>query len=210
MELYVIPVSPNCRRTEAAVHHLDLDVRIVPVDMMSGENRQDKFLSLNPNGLVPTFVDGDFKLWESRAILLHLAGMKGDTSFLPTDPASKSDIMRWLFWEALHYNKAISTITWETVAKPMFGMGEPDDATVKAGLDEFNKFAPVLNDQLEGKAFITGDNVTVADFSVGNHSSLINFTGSQISLDAYPNIKAWHQRLDALPAWQATRPPFEQ
>ncbi len=209
MKLYVIPVSPNCRQVEAVIHHLDLDVEIINMDMKSGELRQEKFLSLNPNGRVPTFVDGAFNLWESRAIMLHLADMNGDDSFFPKEAAKKSDIVRWCFWEALHYNKAVGAICWETIAKPWMDLGETDESAVEAGLADFHRFAPILNDQLDGKAFIAGDNLTLADFAVGSHAALIKSSRSRIPLDPFPNIKSWYERLDDDPAWDATKPTIE-
>lgn len=188
MKLYVTQISPNCRQAEAVVHHLDLDVDIICKDIQSGELQSQDFLALNPNGRVPTLVDDDFTLWESRAIMQYLADNYGENSLFPTGAARRSDIMRWIFWEALHFNKALSAICWETVAKPAFNMGAADQQLVEQGLQDFHQLAPVLNEQLEGKTFITGETVTLADFAVGSHSSLVTAPGSQVPLDQYPYV----------------------
>ena len=209
MKLYVIAISPNCRQVEAVVHPLDLDVEIVPMDPQSGELGKAEYLALNPNGRVPTLVDGDFKLWESRAIMQYLAEKQGETSLFPADATKRSDIMRWIYWEALHFNKAVGTICWETVAKPTFGMGDPDESIVEAGIEEFHRFAPVLNDQLDGGTFVTGDDLTLADFALGSFTALVKSTRSRVPIEQYANIASWYRRLDDLPAWDKTKPPFE-
>lgn len=209
MKLYVTQISPNCRQAEAVVHHLNLDVEIIHKDLQAGDLQGKDFLALNPNGRVPTLVDGDFTLWESRAIMQYLAEKNGENSLFPRDVAKRSDIVRWIFWEALHFNKALSAICWETVAKPAFNMGDPDQQLVAQGLEDFHRLAPVLNNQLEGREFITGDTVTLADFAVGSHSSLVTAPRSQVPLDQYPNINSWYQRLKQVPAWHATKPPFD-
>lgn len=209
MKLHVIDISPNSRITEATVHHLNLDVEIIRKDIFSGELDRPEFLAINPNGKVPVLEDGDFKLWESRAITQYLASKNNQKDFFPMDETSRSDILRWQFWEALHFNKAVATVTWETVAKPAMNLGEADEGIIEAGLKEFHQFAPVLEKHLEGKVFIMGEKVSLADFSVGSHSALIQSDHSRIPLVQYPNISAWIQRLDTVPAWKKTAPPFE-
>ncbi len=208
MKLFTTPISPNSRQVEAVVHHLDLDVEIIRKDIQSGELQSEDFLKLNPNGRVPTLVDGDFTLWESRAIMLYLAEKGGDNRFFPSGGVARADMMRWLFWEALHFNKALSAICWETVAKPAFNAGEPDPKIIEQGLEDFHRFAPVLNNQLEDKAFVMGDVVTLVDFALGSHSALVRSAQSQVPLGDYSNIESWYLRLDGVAAWEATRSAF--
>ncbi|HZY68537.1 MAG TPA: glutathione S-transferase N-terminal domain-containing protein, partial [Devosia sp.] len=68
MKLFSSPGSPNALRTRAVIAELGVPVEIVDVDIGKGENRTPEFLAMNPNGKVPTFVDGELVIWESRAI----------------------------------------------------------------------------------------------------------------------------------------------
>jgi len=208
MKLHVVDISPNCRITEATVHHLNLDIEIIKKDLFAGELDKSEFLAINPNGKVPALEDGDFCLWESRAITYYLADMGQSDEYFPKDGRGRSDVLRWQLWEALHFNKAIGTVCWETVAKPAMDLGTADEDNIASGLVEFHRFAPILEKQLEGKRFILGDNLTLADFSVGSHSALIQSQNSRIPLDQYSNINDWLQRLDTIPAWQKTAPQF--
>ena len=54
MKLYTVPISPNCRRAEATVNYLGLDVEVISMDFLSGKLKSEDFLNLNPNGKVPT------------------------------------------------------------------------------------------------------------------------------------------------------------
>ncbi|MHA1524877.1 MAG: glutathione S-transferase family protein [Alphaproteobacteria bacterium] len=206
MKLYVIPISPNCRRAVATVHHLGLDVEIVMADMMKGDLKSTSFLQMNPNGKVPLLVDGDFKLWESNAIMQYLADKSGRDDFFSKDPRARADMVRWQFWESLHFNRALGGIAWETLAKPMLKIGEPDEANIAKSTKDFRVFAPVLSTQLAGRTFIMGDVPTLADFSVGNHSALALHPQSRVPLNDYPNIKAWFGALEVLPAWVKSAP----
>lgn len=210
MKLYVMPVSPNVRKAQAVVNYLDLDVDVISKDVMAGDLGTDEFLGINPNGKVPTLEDGDYKLWESNAISQYLALTAPENDLFPDDLIKRTDITRWQFWESNHYNKAVGSIVWETIIKPLFKIpGGPDESKIEAALVDFEKFATVLEGQLEGNDYITGDTLTLADFSVGAMSALVLSKSSRVPLDDYPNIKSWYLRLEAIPEWAASGPQFE-
>ncbi len=208
MKLYTADVSPNCRRVEAALHYLGFydELEVHRLNLMAGEHRSDEMRAVNPNMKVPTIIDGEISLWEANPTMIYLADRAGAEDFCPTDPKSRFEVLRWMSWEVQHYNRALNEILWETMAKPLFGLGDPDQATIDAEMANFHRFAAVLNDQLAGRDFILGDKVTVADFAVGAPSALVLHPHSGISLDDYPNVKAWYRRLESLPAWAATAP----
>jgi len=210
MKLYVMPVSPNVRKVQAVVNYLNLDLDIVDTDVMAGDLSTDEFLGINPNGKVPVLVDDDFKLWESNAIAQYLASTAAKNDLFPDDLKKRIEITRWQFWESNHYNKAVGTIVWETKIKPLFKVpGDADETKIEAALIDFNRFASILDKQLDGNDFITGDTLTLADFSVGAMSALVLSKNSGVPLEDYPNIRSWYQRLEAIPEFAASGPQFE-
>ncbi len=206
MKLYSVPISPNCRRVEATIGYLNLNVEIYMADMMGGELKSEQFLALNPNGRVPVLIDGEQSFWESNSIMQYLADKNSAEHFYPTELLSRVEINRWQFWESLHYNKVVASICWETIAKPALNMGQPDEATIVSATEQLHPFAKVLNAQLEKRPFIMGDTVTLADFSVGNFSALALHPNSQVPLDDYLHIKNWYESLERIPAWSQTAP----
>ena len=208
MKLYTIPISPNCRRAEATVHYLDLEVELIRTEFLNGELKRDSFLQLNPNGMVPLLIDNGFTLWESNAIIQYLADKNSAHDFFPKDFSVRADIVRWQFWESLHFNKAVGGICWETIAKPAMNLGAPDERAIQSSINDFHQFAKVLNHHLEGRRFIMGEHPTLADFSVGSHSALALHSQSQVPLDEYSNINDWYQSLEEIPAWAKTAPPI--
>ncbi len=205
MELHIVNGSNNCRKAQATWRHLKLDVEEVLRDISTGELRTDAYLALNPNGRVPTLVDGEVVIWESNAICQYLATKAGDETFYPSDPALRVDIHRWQFWEMAHYNRHLGTIAFETIFKPLFMKAEPDVAAVEEARGFFARFASVLEARLDGRSFIIGAAVSVADFSTGSLGGFVR--GLDISIEDYPNIAAWYERLNDIPAWAETAPP---
>ena len=167
MKLYSMQASNNCRRVNAVIAHLGLEVEIIEPSLMSGELKKPDYLALNPNAKVPTLVDGDFNLWESRAIMQYLSSKKPGNDLWPSDPKVQADILRWQFWETAHLSKGTGAFAFEKLFKRIFMKQDADPVALAAGEKEFHTFAPVLNGHLEGKKFIVGDKVTLADFSVG-------------------------------------------
>jgi glutathione S-transferase len=165
MKLFSMHNSNNCRRVNATVQHLALDIEIVESGM--GELKTPEFLANNPNGKVPTLIDGDLHLWESRAMMQYLATKKPGNTLWPSDPKKQADIARWQFWEAVHLSRGTTPFAFENLFKKIFMKQDADPAALVTAEKDFHTFAPVLNAQLESHTWITGDELTLADFSVG-------------------------------------------
>ncbi|CAN5840093.1 glutathione S-transferase [soil metagenome] len=204
MKIYSIQASNNCRRVNATVQHLGLEADVVDPSM--GDLKKPEFLALNPNGKVPLLVDGDLKLWESRAIMQYVASKKPGNTLWPADPKRQADIARWQFWEASHLSKGTGAFAFENLFKKMFMKQDADPAALAAGEKEWHTYAPILNAQLETRKWICGDELTLADFSVGACFSYAEASG--LPWDSYTHIKAWLGRLNEIPAWKNTAPKF--
>jgi glutathione S-transferase len=201
MKLFSIQASNNCRRVNAVIQHLGLQVEVIEQPM--ADLKKSDFLEMNPNGKVPTLVDGDLTLWESRAIMQYLAEQKPG-SFYPKDVKSRANIARWQFWEATHLSKGTGAFAFENLFKKIFMKQDADPVALAAGEKEWKLFAPILNAQLEGKKFLLGDELTLADFSVGACFSYAEASG--LPWNEFTHIKAWWGRLNEIPAWKNTAP----
>jgi glutathione S-transferase len=205
MKLYAAPPSPRAFKVLALADHLGLDFELKPLDLRSGDHMRPEFVALNPNKKMPVLEDDGFVLWESNAILQYLAAKQPDSGLLPADPRSRADVNRWQFWESAHWDPACGMLCWERLVKRLFGQGGPDPSEVEKGEQSFNRFAEVLNGQLKGRRFVTGQQLTVADFSIGAWLNLAE--AAQYPLAAYPEITRWHATLAQLPAWRRSVVP---
>ena len=204
MKLYNANLSPNALRVRAVVNELGIALEVIDVDLRSGGNRTKEFLALNPNGKVPVLVDGDFVLWESRAINAYLATMKPESGLYPADVRKRAMVDQWSYWQAVHLGPAITRIVFEVLLKSRFGRGEPDAKVIESSLNEVAQLLPILDASLAGKDWIVGK-LSLADFAVG--STLVYAKAAQISLAETPNVSAWIERLEARPSWQTATAP---
>ena len=203
IELYVFPPSPRAFKTMAVANHLGLEWTLRLLDLPKGEHMTPQYGALNPNMRMPTLKDGDYVLWESNAICQYLASKKPESGLLPKDERARFDVTRWQFWDLAHWDPACAVFAYEYVVKPFFlRSGEPDMAAVAKGTEAFHRVGKVLDGQLKGKPFVTGDTLTVADFSLGAAMKLADI--AHYPIEPYGEIKRWYGTLSALPAWQKT------
>ena len=204
MKLYYNPLSPNVRRVRLTAAVLGIDLEEKLLDFSKGEHKNPEYLALNPNGAVPTLVDGSFVLTESRAIMQYLASKKPETGLLPRDEAQRADVTRWQFWDAAHFSPHAATIAFERLLKGMMGLGDPDLARVQEALANFRRFAAVLNQRLQGRSFVVGNTMTIADLTLA--SSLMYASKIELPLGEFPHIDGWLRQITALEAWEKTNP----
>lgn len=204
MKLYHFPISPNSRRVIAVLHHLGLECELQVVDLLKGEQMQPEFLTLNPNHMIPTLVDGDFVLWESNAIMQYLCAKVSDNLLYPANPVVKADISRWQFWQTAHFGRACGVFIFEYIVKEALKLGEPDAGELAKASENFRRFADILEAHLKGRDWMVGEHVTLADFSVGSFLDLAET--AHYPLEAYVEIPRWYAAIEQLPAWKSSAP----
>jgi glutathione S-transferase len=204
MKLYMNSMSPNVRRVRLTAAVLGLQLEEKNLDLSKGEQKTPEFLAINPNGAVPTLVDGDFVLTESRVIMQYLALKKPESGLLPRDEQARIDVTRWQFWDSSHFSPQLGMLMFQKVLKPMFGLGEPDAGKIEEALTNFHRFAAVLDKRLDGRQYVVGDSMTLADLTLA--SSLMYAEQTEAPLAEFPNIQRWFKRISDLDAWRRTNP----
>ena len=200
MRLHVFPPSPRATKVVALANHLGVDCELCMVDLFKGEQMKTAFTALNPNKRMPVLEDDGFVLWESNAILHYLASKKPESGLWPADARGQADVIRWLSWEGAHWTPACTPMAYERVVKKLAGLGDPDLEEVAKGEKLFHQFAEVLNAHLKGRKWLLGNDLTIADFSVG--APLVMAEAGRYPLASYPEITRWYGALAALPAWK--------
>lgn len=204
MKLYGFPLSPNTWKVRAVASYLKLPLELEIVDLTKGAQRSSAYLALNPTGRTPTLVDGDFKLWESNAILNYIAG-KTPNSLWPNDARVRADIAHWEFWQLAHWSaEACGPLTFQRLVKKVLNIGAPDEALVAKAIEAFNREAAMLDAHLAKQPYLVGHNLTLADFSVG--AALAYAKEAEMPIGPYSHLRGWLDRFTALPCWRETAP----
>lgn len=201
MKLYYAETI-NPRKACAVARYVEAPVEFVRVDLGRRETRTPEFMALNPNGKVPVLQEGNRCLWESNAIMCRLSESAG-ADLWPQDDR-QVEVLRWLFWDAEHFSRHAGRLYFEHIIKPtILGISKPDPQAVSESLGYFRTYAAILDSHLDGRRYVVGDALTVADFALG--ITLPYAEAAHIPLEEFPAIVRWHERLNEIPAW---REPF--
>jgi glutathione S-transferase len=166
MQLYMNPVSNTSRPVRLLVMENNIPVEERVIDFNTGEHLKEPYISLNPNGLVPTLVDGDFVLTESSAIMKYLA----EKFNLPSYPkdlrkrARVNELMDW-FNTGFYRDYGYGVVYPQIYPHHKRQTEDAQTATIAWGVDQTKKWLSVLNDKFLGKGhkYLCGDDLTIAD-----------------------------------------------
>ena len=191
IRLYRYPLSGHAHRAELMLSLLGLPFTRVDVDLLGGEQRQPEFLASNPFGQVPVIEDGEVTVADSNAILVYLAGRYDDTGrWLPRDPAGAARVQRWLSVAAGPLAEGLAR------ARANVVFGRPRE---RRPHEVAARLLPVMEQHLARQAFFAGDHPTIADIALYTYTAHVPEGG--ISLEPYPQIRAWLARVEALPGF---------
>lgn len=150
--------TPNGLKPAILLEELGLDYEVAMVDIGKGDQHQPAFRTISPNGKVPALVDGDVTLFESGAILIHLAEKHGQ--FLPAAGSERAETLAWTFWQVGGLG-------------PIFGqwghfhnLEQKQDYAIERYLAESIRLLEVMDKQLAGNAYVAGDAYTIADMMI--------------------------------------------
>lgn len=180
---------------------IGLDYEHVPIEIGEAGARKAEYLAVNPNGRLPAIEDDGFVLWESNAILQYLAAKKPERGLWPPDAKRQADVIRWMSWESAHWAPdACSILIREHLLKKIFGLGETNPAEVARGESEFHRFGGVLDGHLKSRKWLTGNDLTIADYSVGAWMTVSQI--AQYPVAKYAGINRWYDALSSQPGWK--------
>lgn len=192
--------SVNVQKVLWCCDELGLPFERIEAGMQFGRVGDPGYLALNPNGQVPTLVDGTFVLWESNAIVRYLALEYGASSTLyPAQPKLRASVDRWLDWSLSTLQPAERPVFLSVVRTP----ADKRDATaLAADLEVLIKHWKLLDTHLQGRFYIEGDKFTIADIVLGAFAKRW-FGLEGIDRPSMPSLERWYQRL-------AQRAPFRK
>lgn len=187
--LHGFPLSGHSHRVELFLSLLGLDADIQTVDLANGAHKQPEFLAKNVFGQVPVLEDGDVTLADSNAILVYLATKyDAERTWLPENLADAARVQQFLSVAAgkIAFGPASARLV------NVFGAGLDIDVAIATA----HSVLTVLETHLEDRQWLVTDHPTIAD--VANYAYIAHAPEGNVSLEAYPNIKAWLARIEQL------------
>ena len=193
IELYT-DSTPNGWKVSIALEEMSLEYNVNHIHISKGEQKQDWYVKLNPNGRIPTIIDkdnDDFAVFESGAILIYLAEKTG--MFLPTDVKGRSVVIQWLMFQMGHIG-------------PMQGQAnvfyryapEKIPYAINRYQHECRRLFEVLDRRLGECEYLAGNDYTIADIATWPWARGYEWGG--ISIDGLTNLAHWIDKIAERPA----------
>jgi glutathione S-transferase len=197
IKLYDFPLSGHAHRARLLLSLLKVPYQKIEVNLRQGQHKTAEFLELNFLGQVPVLVDGDVVVRDSNAILVYLAN-KFAPEWNPTAPAEAARVQEWLTTASKEITGGPGAARLVTVFKSPQNHGKL--------IDQSHALLRLIDKHLEEREWLALDVPTIADVSA--YSYIATAPEGDVSLGAYPNVRAWLGRIEALPGFVAMPAAF--
>jgi glutathione S-transferase len=201
MKLYGHPASTCARKVLLTLAEKGHEAEFVLVDLMKGEHKQPAFLAKQPFGVIPVLEDGDFSLYESRAIIRYLDDKLAGPSLTPRDAKERARMEQYTSIEYSYFSPAAMKIVMNVIFKKMMGQ-EPDMAAVAQGKADTAKALDIVEKDLVGREFLAGNSFSLADVTWMPYVQYVFAAGEGALITDRPNVGAWWKRVSSRPTWQ--------
>jgi glutathione S-transferase len=191
LKLYDFGRSGNCYKVRLLISMLELDCERVSTDSTAGETLTPEFKRLNPRGQIPVLVDSETVIWDSMAILVYLARRYGDEQWLPVDALGEARVMQWL---AVSENELLYGLA---RARAAILFNRPFD--LEQCYRDAQPGMQAMEQHLSGHDWLAADHPTIADVACYPYIAVAE--EGRFSLEPYPAVRAWLQRVEAVPGW---------
>jgi glutathione S-transferase len=189
--------SSNVQKVMWAVGELGLPHERLDVGGAFGKTKEEPYLSMNPNSLVPTLEEDGFILWESNSIVRYLARRDGSGKLEPRDPKECARASQWMDWQLSVAGPAIRDAFWGLIRTPK---EQQDHAAIKKSQAATADAMKLFDGQLAKTRYAAGDNFSMGDIPVGIMA--YRFWTLCPDRPKLANLERWYKDIEGRKAFQ--------
>lgn len=197
IKLFGHPGSTCTRKVLCTMNELGVSHEFELVDLAKGEHKLEANLKRQPFGKIPSFEDGDVRLFESRTICRYLSDAHGQGKLTPADAAGRARMNLAIDIEASYFTPHAMTFIYEHIFKRPQG----DEKLAAAG-KQLDVALKVMDTELGKNTFLGSSTMTLADIGYMPYVEYLMATPAKAHLEKFPNVMAWWQRVSERPTWK--------
>ena len=185
--------SINVRKVVLAAQLLELPFERIDAGSGFGIVRTPEYLAKNPNAMVPLIEDGEVQLWESNVIVRYLCARHSLGKLYPEPLAARFDAERWMDWQQTTLNPVSGGAFRQWIRVPS---GQRDAAVIAHSVRATEPLFALLDAHLATRAFMLGDEFTMADIPVGCEAHRwFGLPQTEYTRPAWPHVERWFSDL---------------
>ena len=165
--------------------------------------RRHEFLSINPAGTVPVFIEDDgTTISTSQAIAEYLEETSKEPALIFGTALQRAEIRRLCNWFDVKFNTEVTEyLLGEKIMKRFLGLGEPSSETIRAGYANIDTHLGYIEYLAEQRSWLAGEHFSLADITAASHISSIDYLGD-IAWEDYQQAKQWYARIKSRPSFR--------
>ena len=189
--------SSNVMKVLWVSDEIGLDYEREDIGGTFGKNHEAPYLDLNPNGRIPTVIDGDLVMWESNSIVRYLASTHSAGNLWPTDAAARARCEMWMDWQLTELVHGMVPVFHGLIRK---SAEERDMDAINAARDDWAGKWRILDDHLSRNLYVGGETFTIADIPIGPLA--YRWYELPIEREDFTHLKRWYDLICTRPAFQ--------
>ena len=192
--------SSNVRKVLWCAQELGLDYQSIDAGGEFGVVDEPHYRALNPNGRVPLIEDGELVLWESNSIVRYLGGRYAPgTGWYPGDPVARANADKWMDWTTSSLATPFRPLFWGILRTPA---EQQDWVQINAAHKQCAELLSIADQALATQPYLSGQEIGMGDIPLG--CFIYAWFEMPIERPEMKHLRAWYERLQQRPAYQAT------
>ncbi|XP_071726541.1 glutathione S-transferase F9-like [Rutidosis leptorrhynchoides] len=197
------PAYASPKRVLLCLIEKEIEFDLIHVNLLAGENQNPEFLKLQPFGSLPVIQDGDYTLFESRAIIRYYAEKykSQGTDLLGKTIEDQGLVNQWLEVESQNYHPPLNNLVLHLMFSPKFGIIR-DEQLINQSEEKLGKVLDIYEDRLSKSKYLAGDFFSLADLShIPFTNYLVNVIGKDHMIKDRKHVSAWWDDISCRPSW---------
>ena len=201
MKIYGHPMSTCTRKVLMTLAETNTPYELQVVEFATGDHKKPPHLARQPFGQVPALQDGDFELYESRAMCRYINDKTGG-SLVPRDLRDRARMEQWISVETSNFTAPVMKFIYQHI----FQRPQTPE-TIATATEQVSAALSIMDKQLASQPFFVGDHLTLADICFMPYFEYAMKTPAKDIIGKYPNVAKWWGRVSEKPNWRKIAGP---
>jgi len=201
--IHGVPGSPFLRAPLIAAEEKGASWKLAALPF--GGHKTPEYKAIHPFQKIPAMDHGDFRLYETIAILRYIDRVSEGPDLVPADPRLAARMDQLLSMVLCYVTPQVTfTLSFQRKVAPLLGL-PVDEAAIVAAIEPARHTLGEVSRLLGGQRFLAGDAVSLADCLMASHISFLrDYEEGRMLLSELPSLEAWIERMEARPSMKAT------